>query len=1644
MLSSHFSCEWPALEQTINRQPLRVFPQTTIPELLELIGCFANQVTGRNQAFSVLVTQATAPSAGEELCGMLSAQDILGLSLEANHPQDLRVEHFMKKPVALSLSEQPTLAHALVLLRKHCLDQLPILNANGKLAGVVTPESILLRLHPVNIFNLIPVTAIANSQPLLMPASASVLELAQAMIERQRNWIVVTQTTPASSPSRPCWIPLGLISINQIQQAMSNGIDLSTPLPSHLYRQPGATLTPQATVWDAYESIVNKQQPLWLVGPATSSQFPATQLCLQGIITPRNFLKALEPEAIYAAFKRSQQSIVMAKRDQVEALQQRNRELEQQLQQAQGQVQLALAVTNRKTQQAHLLNQIVEAIRSTLIVDEILQTTANQVHEALQVSRCLIFRPDSHNQMRVRHVSMATEQPEEFLGVMCDFYHYYEPLLAKGQPVILSSIDAHLPQSVQKAAQGCEIQAGLIIPLIYRNIWLGGISLHQCDRPREWSVDEISFVQAIANHCTVAIQQSQLYQRLAKELLEKEQIETALREQQAFLRHIIDANPNLIFVKDWQGKFILANQATANIYQTSLENLIGKTDADVNPYPEEVEQFLEADRQVITSLQPVLISEETVSNSLSETRYFQTIKQPLELPNGQVHLLGVATDITERKLAQEAVQKLNAELEAQVAHRTLALQRTVAALRHSEKRFRVALKSAQMGVWEWDLQKNYVRRSRQVQAILGYEVGCMSHQPAAFFQTIHPEDLPQVQQEIARVLADPQPFYEEMRIVWPDGSIRWGACMGDVICNAQGQPVQMTGVMVDITERKAAQAAFDESEMQLQLALKAVGMGTWDWNIQSDEIKWSDQTQQIFGFTSASFPGTFEAFWERVHVDDRQMMQQKITEACEQHKLYEIEHRLCLPDGTVRWVAAKGNVLRDSTNRPVRMTGVVMDITQNKQAEVELRESEARYRLLAENATDLISRHRNTPEAEFLYASPVSQKLLGYTPEELVGVSPYSLFHPEDVSVVNYTHQLVLKSFNYEPICYRMRRKDSTYIWLETISQSVRDPNTGTVQEIVSVSRDITTRKQTEEMLQLRERAIIASNNGIVIVDARLPDKPVIYVNPAFEKMTGYGASEVMGKNCRFLQKNDRDQEELIKLRSAINAGEACSVILRNYKKDGTFFWNELSISPIYDAQQQLTHFIGIQIDITERKQAEVALLLSRERLQYLLASSPAVIYCSQTSANNAITFMSENVSAMLGYEAEEFLKNTNFWVDHIHPDERAEFFQRLPQLCQTNHAVSEYRFLHKDGNYRWMYDQVKLVRDEEGNPLEIIGYWADITDRKNAETQLQATNEQLRAVLDAVPGTVSWINSDLHYLGVNSQLASLMNLTPEAFAGKPLGFLANSPDFTEFMTQFLKGSHTSAKQMITTKINQETRNYLLVAQKYQQGSAAVSVGIDITDRQQAQEQIQASLKEKEVLLKEIHHRVKNNLQIVSSLLKLQSGYIKDQEAQELFKDSYNRVRSMALIHEKLYRSSDLARIDLKDYIGNLVTNLVSSYRGRSNPIEVHLNIENISLDIDTAIPCGLIINELVSNAFKYAFADQSPGKIQVEFLGVSEQSYQLKVSDNGAGLPEGFDLEQAETLGLQLVFNLTEQLEGTIEVDNNQGACFIIKFLKK
>ncbi len=337
----------------------------------------------------------------------------------------------------------------------------------------------------------------------------------------------------------------------------------------------------------------------------------------------------------------------------------------------------------------------------------------------------------------------------------------------------------------------------------------------------------------------------------------------------------------------------------------------------------------------------------------------------------------------------------------------------------------------------------------------------------------------------------------------------------------------------------------------------------------------------------------------------------------------------------------------------------------------------------------------------------------------------------------------------------------------------------------------------------------------------------------------------------------------------------------------------------------------------------------------------------------------------------------------------------------------------------------------------------------KNAEEALRSSHRQLmEAQKIGHIGSWEW-DIQTREMSCSDEFYNIMNLEPTEFSKSytPIINIIHPEDRQRVMDSIEHALNDHKPFSNDYRLVQPDGSIRILSSKGEvisdnNGKALRIVGTeqDITEQKIAEQKIRSSLKEKEMLLQEIHHRVKNNLQVISSLLRLQSRYIKDQDSIDIFKETQNRVRTIAILHEKMYQSNP-AKIKFDEYVKILTEDLLYFYELDNSNIKMELNIQDITFNIETAIPCGLIIDEIVSNSLKYAFTNGRNGLIKVELQSNDENKFYLMISDNGIGIPDRIDLKNANTFGMQLINYLTQQLKGTIEIDRSHGTKFKLLF---
>jgi len=636
--------------------------------------------------------------------------------------------------------------------------------------------------------------------------------------------------------------------------------------------------------------------------------------------------------------------------------------------------------------------------------------------------------------------------------------------------------------------------------------------------------------------------------------------------------------------------------------------------------------------------------------------------------------------------------------------------------------------------------------------------------------------------------------------------------------------------------------------------------------------------------------------------------------------------------------------------------------------------------------------------------------------------------------------------------------------------EPLKDKN-GKIQGAVGVSIDVTEKNKTEAHVKESEERFKALSESAFEGIAFSENGKIIDANEQFAKIHGYGsAKEIIGLKVI----DDFVVPEMQKEAYAYKTGKKKGKMeVLSFTKDKSRVFLESKGKDIKFKNRKIR--VTVAYDITQRKANEMALRESERALSTLMNNLPGMAYRCLYDKSWTMLFLSNGCEKLTGYKEEDVIFNKKVaFADLVFPQDREIGRKEIKEALQNHiHFEIQYRIVSKKKKIKWIWEKGEGVFDDKGKLLFIEGFIADITERKEQELRLNQSRETYQNLVEQSPqgtfihdykGKILYANrATLDILGIKN-LSKVKNLSmfdwilPEyhgqiakdkdaILAGKQVRFKLskiNTEKGTVIDVEYKPITFVyNGKPAVLVvfhdismerKLNEE-RLRAEIAE-----TANIQLQREILERKVAEEKVRHSLKEKEILLKEVHHRVKNNLQVISSILNLQSSYVSDNNIKNLLRESQNRIKSMAFIHESLYQTKDFSGIKFSDYIVNLSNNLVHTYISTGEKVELELKIEEVFLNLDSAIPCGLILNELVSNTLKYAFPASTKGAL---FIGLLQKDDEVEiiVKDNGRGLPAEVDYRNTQSLGLQLVITLVDQMNGKIELDNTAGANFRITF---
>jgi PAS domain S-box-containing protein len=766
---------------------------------------------------------------------------------------------------------------------------------------------------------------------------------------------------------------------------------------------------------------------------------------------------------------------------------------------------------------------------------------------------------------------------------------------------------------------------------------------------------------------------------------------------------------------------------------------------------------------------------------------------------------------------------------------------------------------------------------------------------------------------------------------------------------------------------------------------------------------------------------------------------------------------------------------------------IATDITRLKKTEQELEKSENKYRTIFENSVTAILTFKN--DGTIVMINSEWERLSGYSRQEVEGKMTWmELVHPDYLEKMTEYHLQRVKDPDSVPpkydIVFTTKSGDMRVMQLNITALPETDMWITSAIDITDLTN---TQKQLEKNV-LRFRALAEyAMDGIITTDAH---GKILYFNNSLLKMFGYTKDELQNSKLTKLMPERYRKNFIETLKKFRSTGEhnlvGRFIETTGLKSDGKEFFFEMSLTK-WETDEKI-YFTSIIRDITERKKDRDALKKSEAYYRTIFTHSRAATVIIEE--DTTISLANPEFEKLSGYSVNE-IEGKIKWTDFVFEGdlERMKGYHRQrridPSLAPENY---EFRFINRQGDFR---DIVLIVAVIPGTKKSVASL-LDTTELKRTNYYLKwelNVNEALNKIYEPLVSPKSTIEEIAHLILSQSleltdseygficeikartndmSLLSIISPMPLEKPQKPIlkleedgiygglmghslniktGFFTN--DSTSHPSYIKQDGHLHIKKFLSVPVMLKNE---LVGQISLANSSRDYTEYDLDaikrlvhfyslalQKIRDRNKIKSSLDEKEVLLREVHHRVKNNMQIISSLLNLQIQLEDHTESENVLKESQGRIKAMAMVHEKLYQSDNFSKINFKDYLTNLVSDIFYSY-GIRGKIMWELDIDDINIGIDTAIPLGLIINELVTNSVKYAFPGDRKGIIKIIFK-LEDDKNVLIISDDGVGIPADLEVEKTKTLGLLLVNSLVDQLDGSIELDRNQGTSYKIYF---
>jgi PAS domain S-box-containing protein len=598
----------------------------------------------------------------------------------------------------------------------------------------------------------------------------------------------------------------------------------------------------------------------------------------------------------------------------------------------------------------------------------------------------------------------------------------------------------------------------------------------------------------------------------------------------------------------------------------------------------------------------------------------------------------------------------------------------------------------------------------------------------------------------------------------------------------------------------------------------------------------------------------------------------------------------------------------------------------------------------------------------------------------------------------------------------------------------------------IHIVRDITERKKSEEKLssanELLENVFSSTNYLLAYLDS---DFNIIRVNQAYADAGRKPRKFFVGKNHFDLYPH-RENEEIFRM--VVETGEPYAIQGKPFEhpdqpERGTTYW-DWTLIPVKDVSGKVTNLVFSLHDVTGQIKAEEALKENEARFRELADLLPQPV-CEIDKEGN-FTYANQLGLKTFGFTQKDIDDGLNV-LQIFAPEERNRVARNIKKRLKGEEFEGhEYIMMKNDGNtFPALLYTSAIVRN--GMPVGVRGVLVDITYRIMAEEEIKKHSHILKEMAEGV--NVADSSGIIKY--ANAAFERIFGYGKGELIGSNVSILnavddeENETTMSEMTETFNKNGFWRGEVRSRRKDGSVFYTLASISEIELSGERHwISVQEDITERIELEQSLRQSLNDKDILMKEIHHRVKNNMTVIQSLLSLQLHDVSDEKSRSYFKDAQNRVKSMSMIHERLSRSEELSKMDLSEFINSLSNHLFQSSGLNPSKVNLDVNIPEITIDVETMLPCGLIINELVSNAFKYAFPDDRAGVVTIGLLVEKDNEITLSVKDNGVGIPDDLNIYETKSLGLQIVSALTNQIQGDLELVKGNGTEIRITFKEK